>query len=215
MTKAKSAPKADPVAVAQALGRATAELGVLWRRLEFSGAAPADVDLEHAITGDAAVAVSNALAERGLPFTPGAPQWDELASLADDPDAFARAVRRLNDQIEMSPQPSGEWTPVIDVLGEAMTAQLIGSSASSVRRYASGARATPQSIAERLHFLALVLADLAGSYNEFGMRRWFTRPRSALGGRRPADLLGAFDPDGAEASSVAELAATLPGLGST
>ena len=216
MARVKSTSTADPRAhVGTTASWATAELGVLWRRLEFSGAVPTGADLPGALSGDAAVFVSDELAKRGLPTAPGSPQWNDLAALADDPDGFARAVRRLSDQIEMSPQPSGEWTPVIDVLGEEMTARLIGSSVSSVRRYASGSRGTPQPIAERLHFLALVLADLAGSYNEFGMRRWFTRPRTALGGRRPVDLLGSFDPDDAEASAVAELAAALPGLGAT
>jgi hypothetical protein len=40
-------------------------------------------------------------------------------------------------------------------------------------------------VATRLHFLATVVADLVGMYNAFGVRRWFERPRSALGGRSP------------------------------
>jgi hypothetical protein len=155
------------------------------------------------------------LERRGLPAAAGAPRWGDLAGLRDDPDAFAAAVRRLSDQIEMSPQPSAEWTPVIDVLGEPMTARLIGSSPSSVRRYAAGTRRTPQAIAERVHFLTLLLADLAGSYNAFGMRRWLTRPRTALGGQSPADRLGTFDPDGTAATEVADLAAALPAMGAT
>jgi hypothetical protein len=37
-------------------------------------------------------------------------------------------------------------------------------------------------VAERLHWLAMVVADLAGSYNALGIRRWFERPRALLGG---------------------------------
>ena len=115
--------------------------------------------------------------------------------------------------MEMSPQPAGEWSPVIATLGEDLLASLIGVSVSSVRRYAGATRATPQDVAERLHFLALLLADLSGSYNDFGIRRWLGRPRSSLDGRAPADLLGEFDPDGSDAAAVAELASSLVGAG--
>ena len=127
--------------------------------------------------------------------------------------ALAGAVRQINDQLEMSPQPAVEWAPVVDTLGEDLLAELVGVSVSSVRRYASGARATPQDIAERLHFLALLIADLAGSYNDFGIRRWLKRPRTALGGRSPASLLGQFDPEGKDAAAVATLAGSLVGAG--
>ena len=128
--------------------------------------------------------------------------------------ALARAVQQINDQLEMSPQPTDEWAPVIETLGEELLAQLVGVSISSVRRYANGSRPTPQDVAERLHFLALLIADLAGSYNDFGIRRWLNRPRTPLGGRSPASLLGEFDPDGPDAQSVAALAASLVGAGS-
>jgi len=92
---------------------------------------------------------------------------------------------------------------------------LLGVSASSIRRYHVGDRATPQHVAERLHFLALLIADLAGSYNDYGIRRWFTRPRTALANRRPIDLLVAptFDPDGDDANSLQALAASLTASG--
>ena len=100
--------------------------------------------------------------------------------------ALFGAVVQINDQLEMSPQPAGEWAPVIGTLGEELLAELVGVSVSSVRRYAGGSRATPQDVAERLHFLSLLIADLAGSYNDFGIRRWLNRPRTLLGGRSPA-----------------------------
>lgn len=136
--------------------------------------------------------------------------WGEIdAPLVD-------AIDEMNDQIEMSPQPAGEWGPVIDSLGEDLLAQLLSTSPSSIRRYANKSRHTPQDIAERLHYLALVLADLAGSYNSFGIRRWFARPRSALGGQSPADFLGRdFDIDDKPAATVARLASSLTGAGAT
>jgi hypothetical protein len=142
---------------------------------------------------------------------PGTRPSVQLVEVVTTP--LAAAVDQINDQIEMSPQPAGEWAPVTRTLGEELLASLIGVSTSSVRRYAAGARATPQDVAERLHYLALLLADLAGSYNDFGMRRWFTRPRSQLGGRAPAELLGDFDPDGPDPAAAARLASTLVGAG--
>jgi hypothetical protein len=81
-----------------------------------------------------------------------------------------------------------------------------------VRRYGSAARDTPQVIAERLHWLAMVVADLAGAYNDFGIRRWFERPRSQLGGRSPRRMLGEnWVVDGKAAAQVRALARSLVG----
>ncbi|TMK24849.1 MAG: hypothetical protein E6G64_16815 [Actinobacteria bacterium] len=71
---------------------------------------------------------------------------------------------------------------------------------------------TPDEVAERLHFLALVVADLAGSYNEFGIRRWFARPRPQLDGRSPSHLLrGNWRSDQPGPQRVRELARALTG----
>ena len=135
-------------------------------------------------------------------------------SLGELAGPLSTAIDEMNDQIEMSPQPAGEWGPAIETLGEDFLAQLVSASPSSVRRYANQTRSTPQDVAERLHFIAMLLADLAGSYNEFGIRRWFSRPRSALDGQSPAALLGGeFDVDGESAAAVARLAAALTGAG--
>jgi hypothetical protein len=175
-------------------------------------------------------AVVAGMAERGLPagsrwrHLDRTGEWRQLTTggAVGDPNGAARqlngalsgAVEQINDQIEMSPQPAGEWAPVMATLGEDLLAELVGVSVSSVRRYAAGSRATPQEIAERLHFLALLIADLAGSYNDFGIRRWLNRPRTPLGGRSPANLLGEFDPEGPDAAAVSRLAASLVGAGS-
>jgi uncharacterized protein (DUF2384 family) len=154
--------------------------------------------------------VGKCLAQAQMPTS----RWTFL----DEPDVsvsrWREAVTAMNEQIEMSPQPAGEWGPVLGTLGEDMLADLLGVSVSSVRRYSAGNRSTPQDVAERLHFVAMLLADLAGSYNDYGVRRWFTRPRAALQGRRPVDALGAgFDPDGEPAQRVQELAASLIAAG--
>jgi len=52
-------------------------------------------------------------------------------------------------------------------LSDSVLADLGGISRSSLRRYAERGVQRPSIFAERLHWLARVAADLAGSYNEF------------------------------------------------
>lgn len=99
------------------------------------------------------------------------------------------ALQRLNDALDASPVPAREWPGLIAILGIDRLARLVGVSPVSVRRYASGARPTPDDVAERLHFLALVVGDLAGAYNDIGIRRWFDRSRAFLGNKSPAQVL--------------------------
>jgi hypothetical protein len=43
--------------------------------------------------------------------------------------------------------------------------------------------------------LALLIDQLEGTYNAYGIRRWFQRPRAALDGQAPQDRLkGDWDP---------------------
>ena len=89
-------------------------------------------------------------------------------------------------------------------------------SASSLKRYASGERDTPDEVAARLHHVALIVGDLAGAYNEVGVRRWFERKRTALNGRAPAALLaGDWNPDDSSPQKVRELARSLVALGAS
>jgi hypothetical protein len=122
----------------------------------------------------------------------------------------------LLDALEASPLPQHEWAGLERVLGAELLAALVGVSPSSLRRYATGARATPDDVAARLHFLALVVGDLAGSYNAIGVRRWFGRPRTQLGGEAPAARLrGEWDPQDEGPARVRDLAAALLGAPAT
>jgi hypothetical protein len=135
-----------------------------------------------------------------------APTGEELASL----------LRTMIAALEASPVPKFEWAGLVRVLDAEQLASLLAVSLSSLNRYQSGERDTPDSIAARLHFLALVIGDLAGSYNDIGVRRWFGRKRSALGGRSPAQLLtGEWDPEDAGAARVRELARELVTMSAT
>jgi len=99
------------------------------------------------------------------------------------------ALERLNVALEESPVPDFEWNRLAEVLGLELTSRLLGISASSIRRYRANARTTPDDVAERLHFLSLIVGDLAGAYNEIGIRQWFERKRAQLDGRTPLDAL--------------------------
>jgi hypothetical protein len=101
----------------------------------------------------------------------------------------AEALRAMIDALNASPHPLGEWPPVREMLGDDLLVRLLGISTSSLRRYASGERDTPDETAWRLHIIARILGSLVGSYNEYGVRRWFERPRKALEGSSPSDVI--------------------------
>lgn len=137
-------------------------------------------------------------------------------ALEAEPEAAARYFVTLAQVIEESPAPAIEWASMRAVFGDEMLESLLGVSRQSVIRYSKSERATPDDIADRLHWLAMVVADLAGGYNEFGIRRWFQRPRSALGERTPRQVLGTrWTSDSPGAKQVRALAAALLDIGAT
>lgn len=118
--------------------------------------------------------------------------------------------------LEASPVAKYEWPAVSRVLEPEQLAALLDISVSSLRRYLSGERETPDAVAARLHHLALIVGDLSGAYNDVGVRRWFTRPRAALGDRSPASLLaGDWAPEDPAPQQVRELARALVTLSAT
>jgi hypothetical protein len=124
------------------------------------------------------------------------------------------ALRATLDAVDASPDPEGEWAPARELLGDELLARLLRISASSLRRYAAGNRRTPDEVAWRLHLVARLLAALVGSYNDYGMRRWFERRRSALDGATPAELLDhAETEDDERLEQVLALAEQLTGAG--
>jgi len=127
--------------------------------------------------------------------------------LPTDAGGMGALLRVANVALEDSPLPIEEWPALRTTLGDKMLARLCGISEVSLRRYASNLRPTPDLVAQRLHTLALIVADLRGAYNDYGIRRWFQRPRAQLGGRAPEDLLQAgWTPDRPEVKQLRELA---------
>ena len=127
-----------------------------------------------------------------------------------DPPALAHLLEQLNAALEESPVPEYEWDRLSGILGVELLAELVGVSAISLRRYRTAARSTPDRIAGRLHALAMIVGDLAGAYNDMGVRQWFRRKRVQLGGRAPSELLaGQWDPRDPGPVQVRELARAL------
>jgi hypothetical protein len=147
---------------------------------------------------------------------------DQLSSVSLDnveaPDAAAIAslLEMLIAALEASPVPKFEWTGLGRVFSSEELASMISVSVTSLRRYVSGERDTPDPVAARLHWLALIVGDLAGSYNHIGIRRWFQRKRTRLDGRAPiAFLKGDWDPDEEGPRRVRQLASELVSLSAT
>jgi len=154
--------------------------------------------------------VLDAMTEAGLGSGPGA-----LLHLPDDGisgSEIAAVLAELEDILESSPAPESEWPILEDLFGIEDLAGLLAVSPASVRRYLRGDRATPDRVAARLHFLAMVVSDLSGAYNDFGIRRWFGRSRSLLDGVAPRELLTKdWDPDDPGPRRVRALARALLG----
>lgn len=127
-----------------------------------------------------------------------------------DPEQVGLALESMRAALEESPAPATEWRSLTRLFGVDRLAALTGVSRMSLRRYASGERATPDDVAGRLHFLAKVVGDLRGAYNEIGVRRWFDRPRTALEGRAPGEIIqGRWSPDAPDVLAVRQLARSL------
>jgi hypothetical protein len=127
-----------------------------------------------------------------------------------DPALLERYLDRLIEALETSPVPDSEWKHLTNLLGMQLLPRLLGISPVSVRRYSRAARSTPDDVAGRLHWVALIVGDLAGAYNDMGIRQWFDRRRAQLDGQTPAQVLaGAWKPDDPGPRQVRRLAYAL------
>jgi hypothetical protein len=133
---------------------------------------------------------------------------EEVAARPDAAEPGERTTLALLEALQSSPRPAQEIEALESTLGPATLSQLVLTSEQSLRRYAGGERSTPDPIAHRLHFVAQLVAILRGSFNEFGIRRWFARPHPLLDGRTPTSLLTA-DWDPAEPGPLAVMQAAL------
>lgn len=185
----------------QIAGLDGARAGVLATRLaELMGIfeRPAGVRIDRALVGS----VIRAAADAGLA--------DQVAVRSDAREPGKETTIAFLDALQNSPRPSEETGRLAAIFGYPQLGHLVGASEPSLRRYAAGERQPADAIAQRIHFLALLVAIIRGSFNEFGIRRWFERPHPALGGRVPADLLStAIDPADPDARAIFAAAAHL------
>ena len=204
--KVRSASKTEPMS-----GRTVRGLLVdAWRRAEGMGVVTTEpgaiesADLERLLHGVRSAGIAREPALR----------FDNVEPLSgDEAEEMLRFVIRA---LDASPVPQFEWPAVSRVLDTEQLAGLLNISVSSLRRYLSSERDTPDEIAARLHHLALIVGDLSGAYNEVGVRRWFGRPRTALDGKTPASILtGDWDPDADAPQQVRALARSLVSLSAT
>jgi hypothetical protein len=139
-----------------------------------------------------------------------------VVDLPADPDRLLQLLEEATAALEDSPIPDQEWAGLRDTLGDELLARLCRISEVSLRRYAAGTRTTPDAVAQRLHTLGLIVADLRGAYNDYGIRRWFQRPRAQLGGRTAEDFLPVdWTPDSPEVTTLRKLAGALSGSPAT
>jgi transcriptional regulator with XRE-family HTH domain len=181
-----------------------------WRRAEAMGLVEADARRLDA--GDLARLVER-MREAGIARGPALRLENVAVPSAEEAESLLRLVIAA---LEASPVAKHEWPAVSRVLEPEQLASLLNISVTSLRRYLAGERETPDEVAARLHHLALIVGDLAGAYNEVGIRRWFNRPRTALDGRTPAALLaGEWTPEDAAPQQVRDLARSLVALSAT
>lgn len=156
--------------------------------------------------------VARNLAQRGLAADVAARLMTGKPSASDLSRYLDAALLALDE----SPVPAAELTKLNATLGHELLSTLLEISAASLHRYQSGERQVPDAIADRAHFLTSVVSALEGIYNEFGVRRWFERPRSVFNSKSARQLLGrGWAPGGEPARRILAAAESLADLGAT
>jgi hypothetical protein len=156
--------------------------------------------------------VAKRLSKRGLASDVAA----RLTTAAPSRDEFVRYLDAALLALDESPVPAAELAKLNSMLGHEVLVGMLDISAASLQRYENGDREAPDSIAERAHFLTSVIAALEGTYNDFGVRRWFERPRSVFNGRTARQLLSRrWMPSDESARRILTAAESLQELGAT
>jgi hypothetical protein len=156
--------------------------------------------------------VAKSLSKRGLASDLAA----RLTTAAPSRDEFVRYLDAALLALDESPVPAAELAKLNSMLGHEVLVGMLDISAASLQRYENGDREAPDSIAERAHFLTSVIAALEGTYNDFGVRRWFERPRSVFNGRTARQLLSRrWMPSDESVRRILTAAESLQELGAT
>lgn len=105
-----------------------------------------------------------------------------------DPSELPGYLDGLESIVENNPATT-ELRSVNMWLGPDLSSDLVGVSTSSLTRYLGHIRPVPDGVAWRAHQACLLIGDLAGSYNEVGMRRWMVRECRELRGMTPIETV--------------------------
>jgi transcriptional regulator with XRE-family HTH domain len=122
-------------------------------------------------------------------------------------------LKSLSDILEHSPVPEKEWPKVREVISEKLLADMLHISDQSLKRYEQGNRQASDQVYAKLHWIALLLGDLLGSYNEMGARNWFLRTRKSFKGKTPFQILSEKDwsPDDENPRKIKDFVKSLNG----
>lgn len=139
----------------------------------------------------------------------------DVAELLRGPSAsledWSRGLSALMTSLEDSPLPIPEWNSIEQILGIDELSQMTRPGAQG-----TGIDSMTDREIARLHALTRIVADLRSAYNEFGIKRWFARPRPQLDGRSPSEMLrGDWNPDDEDPIAVRKLAESLLGFQAT
>ena len=111
---------------------------------------------------------------------------------------------------------TGSWDNVQDTLGFDLMATLVtgeedlGVARHKLAEYDVNPHDLPEEVVERFNFITKIMKHIAGSFNDYGMKRWFLRRRTQLQGISPAQVLtGDWKPNEEWPQKVLQLAETL------
>lgn len=100
-----------------------------------------------------------------------------------------------------------------DVLGKKLCRKLLGLKQEKLTYYQNHPNKMSNRLKRRVDILSTIVRCLVGSYNFRGVRRWFKRPRTKLGGKTPGELFiaGRGNPNNQEVKKILSLAQGLAG----
>ncbi len=99
-----------------------------------------------------------------------------------------------------------------EVLGENILAKILNRKQTTLQKMLDAPNQIPTSVEDRLNFLNAVIKNLKGSYNYYGICRWFQRERVQLNGKSPIDLLsGNWWPRDPKVLEILKLSSSLVG----
>ncbi len=141
------------------------------------------------------------------------PAPDGAPDVSDVSDAEASRAEPTPGLLgELPWVPAARVASVVAVLSAPLSVSLLGVPDERLRAWTAETEPVPDDVLVRLAFIEELVGRLSGHHDELGVRRWFDRPRSELGGKAPREILvGAWSPEDGEL--VASLVA-LTGTGS-